>query len=410
MLVNLDLKDRAILIVGAGHIGSKKVRKFLKAKAKITVMDKVIDDKLRNLPIKIIENAYDQDFDMSKYFLVYACTDNAEINEKIVANANADGCFSASVTKNKQSNFNLIRTKKLADDIEIGMNTNGNYLFLPKALFKKLQFIFDHEYADKLPYLNRLRKYIIELGLSSEEKHYLLEDLVNAPVNELAFYEKAITEAVNIMVLHGNQNPSTYNYLQNYVKKLNTDKLYYCFIKREIKYQDKRIVTIEHLHRNLSLLKAKKITYLPLLVEPGYFYRKLAPYHNYLAPLPLNNKNLKRLVDNYEHSLIIILHGYEKDAHIIKLLKELDHEVHILSLENEFLVDLVNDQLIIDNLSKNKTYEVIPFFMLDGTHLIKDSQVFADRLSKLGYQIIFHHNNLLELPIMKEYLMQYLKK
>ncbi|MEF2600144.1 MAG: NAD(P)-dependent oxidoreductase, partial [Fusobacterium mortiferum] len=80
----IDLKNKNILVIGAGKIAFRKVETLLKYNTNITVITKDIKEEkfltLRNIDIKIGE--FEETLLKDK-FLVVAATDNPEFNKYI---------------------------------------------------------------------------------------------------------------------------------------------------------------------------------------------------------------------------------------------------------------------------------------------------------------------------------------
>ncbi len=86
----IDLKNKKVLVIGGGRVGSKRALYLLKAGALVTVISKEFDKKLlsiRNKNLKLIKkeinNRNINKINFKDYFLIIISTNNKNINEKI---------------------------------------------------------------------------------------------------------------------------------------------------------------------------------------------------------------------------------------------------------------------------------------------------------------------------------------
>ena len=82
----LDLRSKPVLVVGGGKVALRKVKGLLEAEARVTVISPEIVGDLRELPVAIVEREY-RPADCVGQTLVFATTDDREVNAKIARNA-----------------------------------------------------------------------------------------------------------------------------------------------------------------------------------------------------------------------------------------------------------------------------------------------------------------------------------
>lgn len=144
--VSIDLKNRDILVVGAGKISLRKVLTLLEYKCKIRVITKEVIEKdfyKLNEDKKIILNE-DHSFcekDLDNIFLVIAATNNEEINNYI-----SELCIKKNILVNNISSKNNMNLRFSSvyekDDFQIAVSAKGN----PKRAVEiknKIKEIFD---------------------------------------------------------------------------------------------------------------------------------------------------------------------------------------------------------------------------------------------------------------------------
>ena len=79
--IHLNPQTLRALFVGGGNVATRKVRTLYNQVKNITVMAPEISEGLSSLPLHFIPKAYDSTY-VKKFNLVYACTDNIELNKK----------------------------------------------------------------------------------------------------------------------------------------------------------------------------------------------------------------------------------------------------------------------------------------------------------------------------------------
>ena len=86
----INLKNKKILVIGGGRVGSRRALYLLKAGALVTVISKEFDKKLeiKNKNLKIIKKEINEknlnEISLKNYFLVIIATNDKKINGKII--------------------------------------------------------------------------------------------------------------------------------------------------------------------------------------------------------------------------------------------------------------------------------------------------------------------------------------
>lgn len=108
--VNLLLKGRACLLVGAGHVAHRKASSLLRHGARVVVVAPAAVPELRDLAaggaLTLREGRYDPALLAEvRPFMVYAATDNDEVNRRIVRDAVQAGVLASSVSCWEEGDF-----------------------------------------------------------------------------------------------------------------------------------------------------------------------------------------------------------------------------------------------------------------------------------------------------------------
>ena len=81
---SLLLEGRRCLVVGGGRVAARKAAKLVEAGALLTVVAPAIREQIKALPnIELCERAFEES-DLTETYLVFAVTDNAALNRRIV--------------------------------------------------------------------------------------------------------------------------------------------------------------------------------------------------------------------------------------------------------------------------------------------------------------------------------------
>jgi uroporphyrin-III C-methyltransferase / precorrin-2 dehydrogenase / sirohydrochlorin ferrochelatase len=85
--VSINITGRKILVVGGGKVAAHKVKLLSRFTKDLTVLAPVVCDSIKSEGYHVIEKNYEASY-LQDYFLVYACTDNQELNAQIKQDAN----------------------------------------------------------------------------------------------------------------------------------------------------------------------------------------------------------------------------------------------------------------------------------------------------------------------------------
>lgn len=126
----VDLKDKNILVVGAGAVATRKIKTLLKYGAKIKVITKKIESEeifllKKENKIELLENTeFDEKF-LENIFLVVAATDNKELNKKIFEICNLKNILVNNITSKDEMNVRFGSVVE-TDEFQIGISAYGN--------------------------------------------------------------------------------------------------------------------------------------------------------------------------------------------------------------------------------------------------------------------------------------------
>ncbi len=141
--VSIDINNKNCLVVGAGKIALKKVKKLLEYGAKVELISPEILTEFYNLNIKITKRKF-EDRDIEERFLVIAATNDMELNRRISESSMEKGILVNNVTSKDCMNIRFSAIIK-NEGCQIAISGSGEpkkIVELKKKLEKILKFCF----------------------------------------------------------------------------------------------------------------------------------------------------------------------------------------------------------------------------------------------------------------------------
>lgn len=120
----INTTNRKILIVGGGKAALLKAKGIFRFTSQITILAPQILSELEKYPFTFIYQGYKDDA-ADDFFMVYACTDNAELNSKIASECETKNIL-YSVCDNPDTSSFVTPAIYKDNNITISIGTNGN--------------------------------------------------------------------------------------------------------------------------------------------------------------------------------------------------------------------------------------------------------------------------------------------
>lgn len=185
----LDLHGKHCLVVGAGRVGTRKIRTLLQASPKhLLVLDTApFSPELTRLATQhqglVLENRPFSSHDLASMHLVFACTSNHEFNGEI-ARACKDRNILCNITDDPDAGDVVLPSIIERGDLLVTVSTSGKSPALCRVIRQELDCRFGEEYEILLDLLGRIRQALLSLGRSSDDNAQCFRALVNAPLLE----------------------------------------------------------------------------------------------------------------------------------------------------------------------------------------------------------------------------------
>ena len=145
MIINLNLQNRKVCIVGGGAEATKRIIPLLQENCKILVISDKINKKILNLSAKKKiqikkRKLKDGEFlQKEKPFIVITTTNNFELNSKILQKANELKIISYSSDNSDQSDFANPATINFEKIIKIAIFTGGKSPIMSKKIKEQVE-------------------------------------------------------------------------------------------------------------------------------------------------------------------------------------------------------------------------------------------------------------------------------
>jgi len=137
--VFLDLKDRPVLVVGAGKVALRKTRGLLEAGARVTVVSPACEPEFEELPVRMVRRRF-RASDLATGLLVFAATDDRLTNHRIAIAAKGKGMFANIADSVEECGF-LVPARVNRGEVQIAISTGGESPRLSAEVRKKLDEI-----------------------------------------------------------------------------------------------------------------------------------------------------------------------------------------------------------------------------------------------------------------------------
>lgn len=147
MIVDLNLRGRNILVVGAGMEGTKRIKSLSKHDCKIIIISETVDESLyeiegKNNPVIIIRRKIEDPDILDEFndiFVVFASTNDPFLNKKIIERAKEKGILSYSIDDASSSDFFFTSIINIDEIIQVAISTSGKSPLMSKIIRDRIE-------------------------------------------------------------------------------------------------------------------------------------------------------------------------------------------------------------------------------------------------------------------------------
>ena len=183
----LDITAKRCLVVGGGKVAERKVVMLLQFNAHVTVVGPVITRTLLKLDneskIEYFQRTYTAK-DLDNTALVFACTDNSAINNKIKTEA-ARKKIPVNVVDNPDLCDFIVPSIIRKGDLTIAISTSGELPLLSKKLRQKIEEVVTDDYLEYLHIIGEFRKHLLKTVKEARKRGLIMKDIAKMDMQEV---------------------------------------------------------------------------------------------------------------------------------------------------------------------------------------------------------------------------------
>lgn len=147
MIIDLNLRGRNILVIGAGMEGTKRIKSLSKHDCKIIIISETLNESLyeiegKNNPIILIKRKIkDPDIldEFNDIFVVFASTNDPFLNKKIIDKAKEKGILSYSIDDAAASDFFFTSIINIDEVLQVAISTSGKSPLMSKIIRDRIE-------------------------------------------------------------------------------------------------------------------------------------------------------------------------------------------------------------------------------------------------------------------------------
>jgi precorrin-2 dehydrogenase/sirohydrochlorin ferrochelatase len=185
--LNIDVRDRNILVVGGGTVAVRKIRALLKAEAVITVVAPQISSEINllasNNQLNLVIRQYHSS-DLDTVFLAVAATNDTQVNSDIATEARQRGILVNVTDDPLQGNCQFPAVVQRGD-LQIGVSTHGRFPGFAVAVRDLIANGIGDEFGILLNSLAKERDKLLTGGNPSTYNGEVLRSRINELLEEL---------------------------------------------------------------------------------------------------------------------------------------------------------------------------------------------------------------------------------
>ncbi|MCR5792939.1 MAG: bifunctional precorrin-2 dehydrogenase/sirohydrochlorin ferrochelatase [Lachnospiraceae bacterium] len=165
----IDITNEDCLVVGGGKVALRKIKMLMDFDAKVSVIAKQIDREIKNLPgITYAERIFSE-ADLKKRKLVFAATDDRQINEYIATRCHELGIM-CNVADNLEECSFICPAYLKEGDVVAAFSTGGNSPYLAQHLKEQNKEVVTEQIGQVAKEMAELRGRLKRKGIEPEER------------------------------------------------------------------------------------------------------------------------------------------------------------------------------------------------------------------------------------------------
>ncbi|NDL66235.1 precorrin-2 dehydrogenase/sirohydrochlorin ferrochelatase family protein [Anaerotalea alkaliphila] len=182
--VMLDLRDKEVLVVGAGPVALGRTKKLLEGGGTVTVASPAFHPEFETLAgVELVREAY-HPRQLEGIRLVVAATGDPEVNSRVAADCRARGIFCNRADLPEGSDWGFMACFHRGD-LVVAVHTGGKSPALAKKMIRDLSRTYDESFGEKLELLGALRRQVLEREKDPATRKAVLNRAVELEIEAL---------------------------------------------------------------------------------------------------------------------------------------------------------------------------------------------------------------------------------
>ncbi len=183
----LNLKNKNVLLFGAGEVALRKAKSLSETGAKLTVISKEFSPdfkrfaRSKNMKLKKGSQIPGR---IGEFSLVVSATSDPRFNEGVWRACTKKGILVNVVDDPAHSSF-IVPSVIRRGNLQIAISTGGASPALAKALRQRFESELNQKYGDLVAYLKKQRIHIKKTILNSKDRQKYFKQFVQSKLNEL---------------------------------------------------------------------------------------------------------------------------------------------------------------------------------------------------------------------------------
>lgn len=138
--VMINIRDKKVVVIGGGKVAARKIKTLLAEGAAVTVISPTLHEDIAQAAVTWLARPY-QEGDLAGAKLVFACTDQAEVNSQIMQDAAPSQLVNNTGDKTFSDFYNVAIARK--QDLSVMISTNGLSPSRSKEIRRKIEGLLD---------------------------------------------------------------------------------------------------------------------------------------------------------------------------------------------------------------------------------------------------------------------------
>lgn len=200
LAINLDLRDKTVLLLGGGAVGRRKLAHIMRAGALVRVIEPAPDNYL----LELAENK--QIFLYAQYWpsllngvsLAFIATSDSEMNRRAAGEARVRGIW-VNLAENPRDGDFFLPAVVGHGDFRLTVSTGGFSPALAAVAAERLRRDFGPEYGRLVALLAALRPLILASGLTGDERRAVFRQVAESEILLKALAAPGEAAALNLI-------------------------------------------------------------------------------------------------------------------------------------------------------------------------------------------------------------------